>query len=192
MKRFVPIGFALYRCNCKTLIAKDSWFLLPMATLDTKALGDILWGGRWWLPPSSGRDESCEFVFAYDSSVHQKCFNYALTNLLFGLCKFMWIIKLFVIFPSPIPKLQHTLLPPKFCEPRSVSQLFILSMFSHLNLQSSLPRSLGVHQYTFAIIMWDVGSMWGESNYMRFFQTRSTPPIHKMWTLCSLKMALAP
>jgi hypothetical protein len=40
-------------------------------------------------PPSPGRGESCESVFAHGSSVHQKCSNYALTNLLFGLCKSM-------------------------------------------------------------------------------------------------------
>ncbi len=28
-------------------------------------------GGRWWLPPSLGHDESCEFVFARGSFVHQ-------------------------------------------------------------------------------------------------------------------------
>jgi len=36
--------------------------------------------------------------------MHQKCSNYALTNLLFGLCKFMWIIDLFVICFSPHPE----------------------------------------------------------------------------------------
>ncbi len=30
------------------------------------------------------RGESCEFVFACGWSEHQMCFNYALTNLLFG------------------------------------------------------------------------------------------------------------
>ncbi len=38
-------------------------------------------------PPSPSRGESCEsceFGFARGSSVHQKCFNYALTNLLFA------------------------------------------------------------------------------------------------------------
>ncbi len=42
---------------------------------------------RWWLPPSLSHGESCESMFARGSSVHQKCSNYALTNLLFGLCK---------------------------------------------------------------------------------------------------------
>jgi hypothetical protein len=47
----------------------------------------ILLGGRWWLPPSPGRGKSCEYVFARGSFVHQKCYSYALTNLLFGLCR---------------------------------------------------------------------------------------------------------
>jgi hypothetical protein len=49
----------------------------------------ILIGGRWWLPPSLGGGESYESEFAHGSSWHQKCSNYALTNLLFGLCKSM-------------------------------------------------------------------------------------------------------
>jgi len=48
--------------------------------------------GRWWLPPSLGCGESCESVCARGSSMHQKCSNYALTNLFFGLCRFVWII----------------------------------------------------------------------------------------------------
>ncbi len=52
-------------------------------------------------PLSSGCAESCEFMFVRRSSVHQKCCNYALTNLLFGLCRFMWIIDLLVNLPSP-------------------------------------------------------------------------------------------
>jgi len=35
-------------------------------------------------------------MYGHGSSVHQKCSNYALTNLLFGLCKFVWIIDLFI------------------------------------------------------------------------------------------------
>ncbi len=58
--------------------------------------------GRWWLPPSPGRGESCEFVFALCSSMHQKCYSYALTNLLFGctsLCEWMNHLSL-VLVPS--------------------------------------------------------------------------------------------
>jgi hypothetical protein len=61
-------------------------------------------------PRSSGRGESCEFVFARGSSMHKKCSNYALINLLFGLCRSMWIIDLLVIHPSLISEFQHALL----------------------------------------------------------------------------------
>jgi hypothetical protein len=64
----------------------------------------ILWKGRWWLPPNLGRGESCEFIYVHGSSMHQKCFNYALTNLLLGLCTSIWIIDLLVTCPSPHPK----------------------------------------------------------------------------------------
>jgi hypothetical protein len=46
--------------------------------------------------PSLGHNEFCEsvfnhgsFVFAHGLSMHQTCFNYALTNLLFSLCRFV-------------------------------------------------------------------------------------------------------
>jgi hypothetical protein len=40
-------------------------------------------------------------VFARGESMHQKCSTYALTNLLFGLCRFVRIIELFVNLRSP-------------------------------------------------------------------------------------------
>jgi hypothetical protein len=49
----------------------------------------ILQGGRWWFPPSWGHAKSCEFVFAHGLFMHQKCSNYALTNLLLGLCRYV-------------------------------------------------------------------------------------------------------
>jgi hypothetical protein len=43
-------------------------------------------------PPNPSCGEFCEFVFVRGLFVHQKCSNYVLTNLLFGLCRSMWII----------------------------------------------------------------------------------------------------
>jgi hypothetical protein len=64
-------------------------------------------------PPSLGRGESCESVYAHGSSVHEKCSNYALTNLLFSLWRSVWIVDIFVILLSPHPKLQHAPLTPE-------------------------------------------------------------------------------
>jgi hypothetical protein len=69
--------------------------------------------GRWWFPPSLNHGESCESMFARGSSMHKKCFNYALTNLLFGLCRFVWIIDLLFTLLLPIPKLYHAILAPE-------------------------------------------------------------------------------
>jgi hypothetical protein len=44
----------------------------------------ILYGGRWWLPSSPGRDESNESKVARGLSQHQKCSECELTNLLVG------------------------------------------------------------------------------------------------------------
>ncbi len=45
--------------------------------------------------------ETWKSMFVCGSSMHQKCSNYALTNLLFGLCKFVWIIDPLVTLLSP-------------------------------------------------------------------------------------------
>jgi hypothetical protein len=44
----------------------------------------ILYGGRWWLPPSPGRGESSESKVARGLSQHQRCAEWVLTNLLVG------------------------------------------------------------------------------------------------------------
>jgi hypothetical protein len=43
-------------------------------------------------------------MFACGSFVHQRCSNYALTSLLFGLCRSMWIIDLLVTCINPHPR----------------------------------------------------------------------------------------
>jgi hypothetical protein len=62
-----------------------------------------------------------------------KCSNYALTNLLFSLCKSMWVIELLVNLPGPIPKLQHAPLPSKCYEPKSTHQLLLFALSSPLD-----------------------------------------------------------
>jgi len=52
----------------------------PMAGTNNTIRGKVL------ASPSLGCGESCESVYARGLSMHQKCYNYALTNLLFGLC----------------------------------------------------------------------------------------------------------
>jgi hypothetical protein len=61
---------------------------------------------------SLGHGESCESVFARGSSMHQKCSNYALTNLLFSLWRSLWVIDSLVTLPNPHPKaLAHPYAP---------------------------------------------------------------------------------
>jgi len=68
-----------------------------------------------------------------------KCSNYALTNLLFGLCRLVWVSKLLVNLPSPIPELQHAPLPhpkvlrAKECAPTPYSSV-VFVLYSHLSL----------------------------------------------------------
>jgi hypothetical protein len=75
-----------------------------------------------------------------------KSSNYALTNLLFGLCKSVWVSEVLVNLPNPIMEFQHAPLPPKCCKPRGAPQLLLLSIFSPLDLQLNPSKSLQVRQ----------------------------------------------
>jgi len=90
----------------------------------------ILWRGRCWFLSSSNHGESCEFVFVNGLSVHQKGFNYALTNLLFGLCRSMWIIDPLVTRLSPHSGALARPSTPEMLQVRNVPQLLILPLFS--------------------------------------------------------------
>jgi hypothetical protein len=70
------------------------WVLVPWIGIKYIIKGKVM------ASPSLGRDEFCEFVFIHDSSMDQKCSNYALTNL-FNLCRSVWIIELLVNLLSP-------------------------------------------------------------------------------------------
>jgi len=72
--------------NMRILGQNDVWLLAPWLGIENTIRGKVV------VSPSPNHGESCEFVFVRGSSVHQKCSNYALTNLLFGLCKSMWVI----------------------------------------------------------------------------------------------------
>jgi len=94
-------------------------------------------GGRWWFPPSLSHGESCESMFARGSSMHKKCSNYVLTNLLFGLCKSVWVIDLLVNLPSPhygTPTCPFTL---EMLWAEECAQLCHLPLFSPLDSQLS-------------------------------------------------------
>jgi hypothetical protein len=61
----------------------DIWVPIPWLGIEYTIRGKVV------ASPSLIHGESCESMFAHGLSMHQKCSNYALTNLLFGLCRFM-------------------------------------------------------------------------------------------------------
>ncbi len=119
--------------------ARESHFMLPRMWENVREWTSTLpvsshFGS--WSPDgllNLGCGESCESVFVRSSFMHQKCFDYALTNL-FGLCRSMWIDELLVVRLSPIPQLQHAPLPLKCYEPGSAPQLLLLLLSSPLDL----------------------------------------------------------
>jgi hypothetical protein len=82
-------------------------------------------GGRWWLPPSSNHVEFCESVFVRGSFMHQRCSNYTLSSLLFGLCRSMWVLDLLVNLLSPNLEALTRPFTLKCCEPRNVPQFLL-------------------------------------------------------------------
>jgi len=77
---------------------------VPFGCSSRGELQRILYGGRWWLPLSSGRGESSESKLARGLSQHQKGAEWVLTNL--------WLVldvgpcnKIIVPLPSLIPGL---------------------------------------------------------------------------------------
>jgi hypothetical protein len=72
--------------------------------------------------------------YALGSYVHQKCYDYALINLLFGLCKSLCIIDPLVICINPQSEaLGCPSYPLKCCKLRNVPQLLFLPLFSLSN-----------------------------------------------------------
>jgi len=122
--------------NLGALRQNDIWVLAPW--LDTN--NNIR--GRWWFPPSLGRGEYYESMFVCVSSIHQKCSNYALTNLLFGLCRSVWVIDLLVTLLSPYlkaPTCTFILEMLRAKERTPTPHSFVLfALDSHLNLLKSL------------------------------------------------------
>jgi len=100
--------------------------------------------GRWWLPLNPGHGESCEFVFVHGSSMYQKCSNYVLTNLLFGLCRSTWISHPLTIRPNPHPGVLAHPFTPKVLWVRERALIFYPSIVFTLDSHFSLSRSLRV------------------------------------------------
>jgi hypothetical protein len=92
---------------------------------------------------SPHRDESCESVFAYDSFMHQKCSNYALTNLLFSLWRSMQVIDLLVTLPSPLSQSSSTPFYPRNVVRQGMYPNCLLFRCVHLGLTFESIKELG-------------------------------------------------
>jgi hypothetical protein len=94
--------------------------------------------GKGWLPPNPRCNESCEFMFVYGSSMHQNCSNYALTNLLFSLCRSMWIIDSLVTRPNLHPETPTCPSTPEVLRTRECTPTFYPFVIFTLDTQLSL------------------------------------------------------
>jgi hypothetical protein len=127
---------------------------LPLRSPKTKwRLGDVLWPstnytirGKVVASPSLGHGESCESVFARGLFMHQKFSNYTLTNLLFGLCKSVWVIELFVNLLSSHPRAPTCPFTPKVLRARERTLILSPSIVFTFGLAVNPSKSLGMHQ----------------------------------------------
>ncbi len=119
--------------------------------------------GKWWFSPNPSRGESCEsceFVYVRGLFVHQKCSNYALSNLLFGLCQSIWIIGSLIICFNPYPRIPaHPSYPQNVMNYEMYLIIFLL-LFSFSDSHLSLLRHLGVRQYDYTPLQ-----IWLKINY---------------------------
>jgi hypothetical protein len=99
--------------------------------------------GKVVASPNSGYGEFYESMYACDLSVHQKCSNYTLTNLLFGLCRSVWIIDPPIIHLSPHPGAPTRPSTPKMLWVREHTLALFPCIISPLDLQFTLSRSFG-------------------------------------------------
>jgi hypothetical protein len=125
----------------------DIWVFAPWPIKEYTIRGKVVASsesGPWWIL----------WVHVWPWFVHalKRCSNSTLTNLSFGWCKSAWIIELLIAHPNPIPKLQHTLLPPKCCEPGSAPQFLFLPLSSPLDSQLNPSRSLGCVTFSIQIL----------------------------------------
>jgi len=93
----------------------DIWMQPPWPSIENTIKGKVVASLKfrpWWV---------YESMYAGGLSMHQKCSNYAPTNLLFGLCRFTWIIDLLVTCPNPhFGALACPSLPLKCCKLRNI------------------------------------------------------------------------
>jgi hypothetical protein len=93
-----------------------------------------------------GRGESCESMFGHGLSAHQKCSNYAVTNLLFSLCRFVGIIDPFVIPPNPHLEALACPSSPKVLRAKEHAPTPCFSVGFSLDSHLNPLRSLGARQ----------------------------------------------
>jgi hypothetical protein len=108
-------------------LGNDIWVLVPWPGIEYTIKGKVVASpkfGLWWVL----------WIHVYLWFIHSpKCSNYILTDLLFGLCRFVWVIDLFINLLSPHPGTLARPSIPKCCKLNNTPQLFILLLFSPLD-----------------------------------------------------------
>jgi RsiW-degrading membrane proteinase PrsW (M82 family) len=92
--------------------------------------------GPWWV------------LWVHGSSKHQKCLNYVVTNLLFGLCISMWVIKCLLISLVPSRSSNTPLYPQSATSQGACPDSLLFDCF-HFKLVIESIKELGSTSYAF-------------------------------------------
>jgi hypothetical protein len=123
--------FVLVLCRFVWVITAFQFFLVPSRSSSTPFYPSKVLQAKEHAPTPY-----FSIVFSLDSHLNpprswEHITNYALMNLLFGLCRSMWVIERLSFFLVPSQSSSTPLYPPpKCCEPRSVPRLLALPLFS--------------------------------------------------------------
>ncbi len=125
-------------CNLGVPEQNDIWLMAPWPGTKNIIRGKVAASpkfGPWWV---------LWIYVCHGSCVHQKCSSYALTNLLFNLCRFVWIIDPLVTHPSPHPKTPTHPSTPEVFRTKESAPTHYPSIIFTLNSHLKLSRSLGM------------------------------------------------
>jgi hypothetical protein len=116
------------RPNLGLMGKNDIWMLARWLSTENIISGKVV------ASLNLGCGESYESMFGHGEFVHQKCSNNALTNLLFGLSRSMWIVNLFITHPNPHPKALAQLFTPKMLRAEEHASNFLSFRCFHRRL----------------------------------------------------------
>jgi hypothetical protein len=139
-KLFNPMIFDPCNCNLGVPRQNDIYVLVPWPGTKYTIRGKVV---------ASTKSRPCWVLWVYVCPWFVralKCSSYALTNLLFGLCRSVWVIKLLINLPSPHPGAPARPSTPEMLRAKEHTPTFFPFAIYTFGLAMNPSKNLGVHQ----------------------------------------------